>query len=186
MKPVWGLINKHDRAGFAVHLLSEATEAECAAAGYRPDDRDTFVMLRGLDNDEASERVAAAELDLLVDLNGYSALGRLPIVAYHPARVVVAWFNQFATSGIASYDFLIGDSVVVHADEELYYTEKIIRVPGTYLTFDVAYPVPPVEESPARRNGYVTFGRLPRSTRSPRRWCRPGPRSSTGRRAPGS
>lgn len=158
MKPVWGLINKHDRAGFAVHLLSEATEVECAAAGYRPDPRDTFVMLRGLDNDEASERVAAAELDLLVDLNGYSAPGRLAIVAHRPARIVVAWFNQFATSGIASYDYLVGDPVVVHADEELYYTEKIVRVPGTYLTFDVAYPVPPVEESPARRNGYVTFG----------------------------
>jgi hypothetical protein len=96
MKPVWGLINKHDRAGFAVHLLSEATEAECAAAGYRPDPRDTFVMLRGLDNDEAAERVVAAELDVLVDLNGYSAPGRLAIVASHPARIVVAWFNQFA------------------------------------------------------------------------------------------
>ena len=30
--------------------------------------------------------------------------------------------------------------------------------PGTYLAFDVAYAVPPVEEAPARRNGYVTFG----------------------------
>ena len=37
MKPVWGLVNEHDRTGFAVHLLSDATEEECAAAGYRPD-----------------------------------------------------------------------------------------------------------------------------------------------------
>lgn len=158
MKPVWSLVNRHDRAGFAVHLLSEATEAECTAAGYRPDLRDTFIMLRGVDNEEASERIAAAELDLLVDLNGYSALGRLPIVAYRPARTVAAWFNQFATSGMTAYDYLIGDSVVVHPDEEVHYTEKIVRVPGTYLTFDVAYPVPPVEDSPAGRNGYVTFG----------------------------
>ena len=158
MKPVWSLVNNHDRAAVAVHLLSEATEAECAAAGYRPDPRDTFVALRGLDNDAAAERIAAAELDLLVDLNGYSVPARLAIVAAHPARTVAGWFNHFATSGIAAYDFLIGDAVVVHAGDEVHYTETIERVPGTYLTFDVGYAVPPVEEAPARRNGYVTFG----------------------------
>ena len=161
MKPVWGLVNAHDRDDLAVHLLSEVTEAECAAArGYRHDPRDTFVSLRGLANDEAAERIAAAELDLLVDLNGYSAPRRLAVVASRPARTVAAWFNQFATSGIPAVEFLIGDAVVVHADEEADYTETIVRVPGTYLTFDVAYPVPPVEESPARRNRHVTFGSL--------------------------
>jgi predicted O-linked N-acetylglucosamine transferase (SPINDLY family) len=158
MKPVWGLVNEHDRGGLAVYLLSDAREDACAAAGYRPDARDTFVPLRGLDNDAAAERVAALELDVLVDLNGYSSPGRLPLVAAHPARTVVAWFNQYATSGIPAVDAVIGDAVVVHADEEASYSERVVRVPGSYLTFDVAYPVPPVEEAPARTNGYVTFG----------------------------
>jgi predicted O-linked N-acetylglucosamine transferase (SPINDLY family) len=158
MKPVWGLVNAHDRDGFAIHLLSDATEAECAAAGYRPDPRDTFLVIKGLDNDAAADRIADAELDLLVDLNGYSGLRRLPVVAYRPARAVAAWFNHFATTGMTAYDCLIGDSVVVHADEEIHYIEPIERVLGTYLTFDVAYDVPPVEEAPARRNGHITFG----------------------------
>lgn len=158
MKPVWGLVNAHDRTGFAVHLLSEATDEECAAAGYRPDARDTFVAIGGLDNESAAAHIAAAELDLLVDLNGYSALRRLPVVAYRPARAVAGWFNHYATSGLRAYDALIGDAVVVHADEECHYTEKIERVSGTYLTFDVLYDVPPVAEAPARRSGHVTFG----------------------------
>ena len=158
MKPVWGLVNAHDRAVVAVHLLSDATEAQCAAAGYRPDARDTFVATRGLDNERAADRIAAAELDLLVDLNGYSALGRLPVVAYRPARAVAGWFNHYATSGTTAYDCLIGDSVVVRTDEEAYYTERIERVAGTYLTFDVAYAVPPVEPAPGWRNDHVTFG----------------------------
>src|SRR6185295_4545264 len=80
------------------------------------------------------------------------------LVAYRPARAVAAWFNHFATSGMTSYDCLIADPIVVRADEEVHYTEKIVRVPGTYLTFGVAYAVPPVEQAPARRNGHVTFG----------------------------
>jgi predicted O-linked N-acetylglucosamine transferase (SPINDLY family) len=59
---------------------------------------------------------------------------------------------------MTAYDYLIGDSVVVHPEEEMHYTERIARVSGTYLTFDVAYAVPPVEPAPARRNGHVTFG----------------------------
>jgi predicted O-linked N-acetylglucosamine transferase (SPINDLY family) len=158
MKPVLGLVNANDRTGFAVHLLSDATEEECAAAGYRPDPRDTFVAIGGLDNEQAADRIAAAELDVLVDLNGYSALRRLPVVAYRPARAVAPWFNHYAPSGLTAYDCLIGDWVVVHPDEEIHYSEKIARVPGTYLTFDVAYAVPPVEQAPARGKGHVTFG----------------------------
>jgi predicted O-linked N-acetylglucosamine transferase (SPINDLY family) len=158
MKPVWGVVNHHDRSEIAVHLLSEATEGECVAAGYRPTPGDTFVALGGLDNEGAAERIAAAELDVLVDLNGYSALGRLPVVAYRPARAVVAWFNHFATSGMTAFDCLIGDEVVVRPDEEVHYTEKVVRVAGTYLTFEVAYDVPPVAEAPAGRHGDVTFG----------------------------
>ena len=59
---------------------------------------------------------------------------------------------------MTAYDCLIGDAIVVHQDEEAHYTENVTRVAGTYLAFDVAYDVPPVEEAPARRNGYVTFG----------------------------
>jgi predicted O-linked N-acetylglucosamine transferase (SPINDLY family) len=158
MKPVWGVVNHHDRSEIAVHLLSDATEKECAASGYRRNHRDTFVALGGLDSDRAAQRIAAAELDVLVDLNGYSALVRMPVVAYRPARAVVAWFNHFATSGMRAFDCLIGDEVVVRRDEEVYYTEKVVRAPGTYLAFEVGYDVPPVGQAPALRNGYVTFG----------------------------
>jgi predicted O-linked N-acetylglucosamine transferase (SPINDLY family) len=37
---------------------------------------------------------------------------------------------------MTTYDCLIGDSVVVHPDEEVHYVEKIVRISGTYLTFD--------------------------------------------------
>ena len=90
---MWGLVNHHDRTEFAVHLLSDATERECAAAGYRPDPRDTFVALAGLGTDQAGARIAEAELDVLIDLNGYSALGRLPVVG-DPPRSQRHWLVQ--------------------------------------------------------------------------------------------
>ena len=59
---------------------------------------------------------------------------------------------------MAAYDYLIGDAHVVRAEEEPFYCEKIARVAGSYLTFDVRYKVPEVAQAPVVRNGFVTFG----------------------------
>ena len=51
---------------------------------------------------------------------------------------------MFATSGMDCFDYLIGDSHVVAAGEEPFYTERVVPLPGCYLAFEVTYPVPEV------------------------------------------
>ena len=159
MKPVWGLINHHDRRQFEVHLFSDAPASEIRH-GYRVDPRDRFYDTTNLSNEALSQRIGDAEIDLLVDLNGYSAMPRLPLFCSRPAPVVVGWFNMYATTGIPGYDYLIGDDLVIPPEEEKFYCEKIARVPGSYLTFEVTYPVPPVTDPPCLTNGVITFGCL--------------------------
>ena len=67
---------------------------------------------------------------------------------------------MFATTGMACYDYLIGDQEVIPASEEPFYCEKILRVPGSYLTFEVTYPVPEVVEPPCLSTCEITFGCL--------------------------
>ena len=159
MKPVWGLINQHDRRQFEVHLFSDAPASEIRH-GYRGHSQDRFHDTIGLSNEALSQRIEHAEIDLLVDLNGYSTMQRLPLFTLRPAPVVVGWFNMYATTGITSYDYLIGDDVVIPPEEERFYCEKIVRVPGSYLTFDVTYPVPTVADPPCLTNRAITFGCL--------------------------
>lgn len=159
MKPVWGLINHHDRECFEVHLFSDAP-ASRVRHGYRPHAQDQFHNTTELSNQALADLIRAAPIDLLIDLNGYSTMHRLPLFAMRPAPVIVGWFNMFATTGIPAYDYLIGDDVVIPLDEEKFYCERIVRVPGSYLTFEVTYPVPPVSDSPYLRNRSITFGCL--------------------------
>jgi predicted O-linked N-acetylglucosamine transferase (SPINDLY family) len=72
----------------------------------------------------------------------------------------IAWFNMFATSGLSGLDVIIGDDHVVLADEEPYFTERVVRVPGSYLTFEVNYPVPDVAPAPSLRRPAISFGCL--------------------------
>jgi predicted O-linked N-acetylglucosamine transferase (SPINDLY family) len=159
MKPVWGLINHHDRRRFEVHLFSDAP-ASAIQDGYRADPLDRFHETAALSNQAVAQLIEHEEIDVLVDLNGYSTMRRLPLLAMRPAPVIVGWFNLYATTGIPAYDYLIGDDVVIPPDEEQYYTEKIARVPGSYLTFDVTYPVPDVADPQCLTTGAITFGSL--------------------------
>lgn len=159
MKPVWGLINRHDRRRFEVHLFSD-TPISRIDAGYQPHALDHVHYIGDADNEAAAQAIADAGIDLLIDLNGYSRFGRLPLFDHKPAPVIAGWFNMFATTGMDSFDYLIGDSDVIPVDEESGYCERILRVPGSYLTFEVGYAVPELSPPPRHRNGVFTFGSL--------------------------
>jgi protein O-GlcNAc transferase len=162
MKAVWGLINHHDRRRFEIHMFSDSGMPP-PDGGYS-DWRDDYVHdIRGIANDRAAQIIAEAGVDILVDLNGYSAQDRLGVLMRRPAPVIVGWFNMYATSGLTTVDWLVGDFEVVPPHEEPHYLERIHRLPGSYLAFDVRYPVPDVSGPPclaSGRPGPLTFGCL--------------------------
>ena len=159
MKPVWGLINHHDRTAFEIHLLSDSPSGE-RWQGYRSDPQDRLHDTTRLTNDELALLIADTQVDILVDLNAFSWPDRLALFLSHPAPAVVAWFNMYATSGLPGFDYLLGDDEVLRPGEEQFYSESVHRLPVSCLTFQVAHPTPPVAPPPCLNNGYLTFGSL--------------------------
>jgi protein O-GlcNAc transferase len=159
MKPVWGLVNHHDRARFEIHLFSDAPASSTQYA-YAKDPLDRFHDISRLTNADTIRLIEEQAIDSLVDLNAYSRLSRLTLFAARPAPIQVAWFNMYATSGIACFDYLIGDPHVFAVGEAALYSERVVCVPGCYLTFEVTYPVPEVAPPPFRERGCFTFGCL--------------------------
>jgi len=160
MKPVFAVINRHDRAAFTLKMFCDGAPPS-AASGYADHDDDEIHDLTGVPNDRAARIIAEAGVDILVDLNGYSAQARLPMLMRRPARTQIGWFNMFATTGMDAFDWLVGDDSVILPDEEDFYSERIFRVPGSYLAFEVLYPVPDIASPPSLANGgAITFGCL--------------------------
>ena len=159
MKPVWGLINHHDRERFEVHFFSDCPE-DSIDAGYRRHPADHIHDISKRSNDDAARSIVDQRVDVLVDLNGFSRMDRLKMFRNRLAPVVVGWFNFYATTGLGGFDWLIGDANVIPADEERFYSERIVRAPGSYLTFEVNYATPPVAPPPCAENGFLTFGSL--------------------------
>jgi len=159
MKPVFGVINEHDRSRFEIHLLSDGGDPS-KDSGYHEHADDFIWQIADLSNEKLARCIVEAGLDVLVDLNGYSEQRRLPLFMYRPARRQIAWFNAYATTGMPAFDYLVGDAAVLPREEEAFYTERIHRVPGTYIAFDVGYPVPDVTPAPSIAAGHITFGSL--------------------------
>lgn len=159
MKPVWGLVNHHDRERFEIHLFSDAPHSSTRYA-YAGHPRDRFHNIARLTNVQAAEVIEAQAIDILVDLNAFSRLSRLSLFATRPAPIQAAWFNMYAASGMDCFDYLIGDPHVFADGEDSLYSESVARVPGCYLTFEVTYPVPDVAPAPCRQRGFFTFGCL--------------------------
>ncbi len=163
MKPVWSLLNNHDRSKFKIYLFSDASNNRVVKPeeGYIPFENDEFFDIEGLDNTETADLINRCNLDLLVDLNCYSEINRLSLFfSFTLEPVTVAWFNMYATSGLDGYDYLIGDKDVINEEEKKYYTERIIELPLSYLTFNVNYKVPDIVPPPFLKNGHITFGSL--------------------------
>jgi protein O-GlcNAc transferase len=157
LKPVWGVINHHDRERFEIHLISDG-DPPGKESGYVEHPGDRFHDVRTLTNRELAATVGRLGIDVLIDLNGYSFQERFGFFMRRPAPVIVGWFNMYATSGVDAFDYIVGDDAVIPKDEDRFYTEGVVRVPGSYLAFSVPYSVPDVAPPPCLAKGYVTFG----------------------------
>lgn len=135
LQPVWGLVNQHDRAAVEVHLLVD--EPVSSLEGYRGHPRDRVHETAGLECGELAERLQAWELDVLVDLAGFRSPARLPLFARpQPGIAGLGWFNHFATSGLPGLGWLIGDAQVHERHEAGSFSERVVRLPVSYLTFE--------------------------------------------------
>ena len=158
MRPVWGVVNAHDRERVDVHLFADGGEPPFE--GYRPHRRDRVSVTRSLDPEALHEHLRAAELDVLVDLSGYGAPTRAAAFLSSPAPVCISWFNAFGSNALPGIRYQLADRVVCPPGDEVHFSERILRLPRTYLAFEQTTPAPDVAASPSSRGEPFTFGCL--------------------------
>ncbi|MBI4692975.1 MAG: hypothetical protein HY749_03050 [Gammaproteobacteria bacterium] len=142
MRPVWGVINQHDRAAVDVHLFADGGAPPFE--GYRPHARDRITLTSDLDVPTLHETLRSADLDVVIDLSGYGAPARAGVFVSAPAPLGVSWFNAFGTNGLPGLQVQMGDAIVCPAADEAYYVERIVRLPRSHLAFAPTTPTPEV------------------------------------------
>ena len=65
---------------------------------------------------------------MLIDVNGYTKNARTRIFAYRPAPVIVNFCGYPGTMATPYHQYMIADDVIVPPENELYYTERVLRI----------------------------------------------------------
>lgn len=116
--------------------------------------------IRHLDSKAAAELIASDQLDLLVDLSGHTAGNRLDIFARKPAPVQATYLGYYTTTGLSTMDYWIVDEQVCPQDSAEITTEKLYRLPRSWVAYGVDESLPEPAEPPSQANGFVTFGSM--------------------------
>lgn len=115
--------------------------------------------ISAISDDDAAERIREDRIDILVDLAGHSAGGRLRVFARKPAPVQVTWLGYPCTTGLGAMDYRISDA---HADpvgaSEPFYSETLYRLPDAFDCYGPPRDAPGVGALPAVAQGGITFG----------------------------
>ena len=134
------LFETHDRSRFELTAFSLGpdTRDELRARVEKAFDR--FIPL----GDESDEQVAALarslEIDIAVDLGGYTQHARPRIFALRAAPVQVSYLGFLGTMGADFMDYLLADEVIVPRELRRHYTERIAYLPS-YQANDTRRPV---------------------------------------------
>jgi len=148
-----------DRARIEPIAYSNALHSDELTARIKP----RFALWRHvaeMDDAALAQRIHDDRIDVLIDLSGHTGRNRLPMFAWRPAPVQVSWLGYFATTGLSEIDYLLADAHVVPPGEEGQYTERIWRLPDSYLCFTLPTESVAVAPLPALANGSFTFGCL--------------------------
>jgi predicted O-linked N-acetylglucosamine transferase (SPINDLY family) len=123
------VMEQHDHNSFEVFAYYCGINRPDATQARIKQGVDHWTDINGLTDDAAAEKIVADGIDILVDLNGYTKDARTKVFARRPAPVIVNWFGYPSTMGTPYHHYLLADDFVVPPGDEIYYSEKIVRLP---------------------------------------------------------
>ncbi|MGD0720041.1 MAG: tetratricopeptide repeat protein [Roseiarcus sp.] len=142
------LIELHDRAQFEIVGVSFGPDDGSPIRGRLAAAFDSFHDVRGASDLEAARLVRGLEVDIAVDLMGFTQDARFGILAHRPAPIQVNYLGFPATMGADFIDYVLADATVAPPGCEAWFAEKVVRLPDCYQVNDGRRAI--AAESPTR------------------------------------
>ncbi|MEK9968205.1 MAG: tetratricopeptide repeat protein [Ferrovibrio sp.] len=130
------LFERHDRSRFEVTGYSIGPESDSDVRRRLVAGFDHFVDLRLLPHGAAASRIYADDIDILVDLKGYTQNARPEIVACRPAPIQVNYLGYPGTMGAPFIDYVIADRFIIPPELHGGFDEKVVALPHCYQPND--------------------------------------------------
>jgi len=143
-----GVLEKHDKRSFDTYAIS-LRPPDTGRYGQRMAQAvGQFVDISAMSDAQAAARIRSLEVDILIDLAGFTQGARTGILAHRPAPIQVNYLGFPGTLGAPFVDYLIADRHLIPERLQSGYAEQIVYLPECFQANDDQRPV--VRGTPSR------------------------------------
>ncbi len=131
-----GLLELHDRSRFEINGFSYGLSPPDAMRNRIEKACDGFLDVSAKSDQDIAALARCMEIDIAVDLKGFTRHARTGVFALRPAPVQVHYLGYPGTLGARYTDYLVADHTVIPEEHRQYYTEKLAYLPNSYQVND--------------------------------------------------
>ena len=122
------IISSHDATKFEIYIYSFTSNKDKYTQIYK-NFATVFKDIINLTEEETIKLVRKDNLDIAVDLMGYTKKSRTYIFSNRVAPIQINYLGYPGTMGSESYDYILSDEIIIPKEFEKFYTEKVLRLP---------------------------------------------------------
>lgn len=136
MQLMSGLFEAHDKDRFHITAYSYDTAPPDAVRARVRAAVSVFKDISDTSDAALLDLVKADQLDIAVDLKGFTGGTRSKLFAERLAPIQISYLGYPGTTGTTAFDYFIGDHTTCPAGSERFFEEHLIRMPNSYQVND--------------------------------------------------
>lgn len=153
------MFEMHDRNQFEIVAFQFGNPPRDSMTERLEKTFDRFIDVSGRSDLEIARLSRELEIDIAVDLKGYTLHQRAGIFSHRAAPLQVNYLGYPGTTGAVFMDYIVADPVLIPEHSREFYVEKVAYLPHSYQVNDRDRPVaegcPSREELGLPTNGFV-------------------------------
>ncbi len=130
------LFERHDREKFEIVAFSFGPDVNDEMRRRASTAFDEFIDVRNKSDKDIALLSRNLEIDIAVDLKGFTHDMRVGIFLHRAAPLQVNYLGYPGTMGTECIDYLIADGMLIPQDSQQHYSEKIVYLPNSYQIND--------------------------------------------------
>ena len=128
-----GIFERHDRKRFETIAISIGANDGSRLRQRMVDCFDHFIDAKMMESRKIAELMRSMEVDIAIDLAGFTADSRSEVFGMRPAPVQVNYLGYPGTMGTQYMDYIVADRHVIPPEHARHYNEKVVYLPDAYL-----------------------------------------------------
>jgi predicted O-linked N-acetylglucosamine transferase (SPINDLY family) len=142
------MFEQHDRARFETVAVALGLDDRSAMRARLRSVFGQFIDAGGKSDEDVARVMRELEVDIAVDLMGFTSGARPAIMAYRPAPIQVNYLSYPGIVGTKYIDYILADRFVIPEEERAQFSEPVVYLPDAYLGYDIKRKIS--ERTPTR------------------------------------